>query len=284
MKKNDSNTKAIKYGPKDARKHLPTRSFKDNKTRGGKSLVIAGSRGMFGSAILTCLAAARSGAGYTYLISDGKFPIAKHPDFLVLAGNPKFSNFQAVAIGPGFKNHKKIIFYLKTLKQQKIKNVVLDAEALNAISKTQLKLSSTWIVTPHEGELSRILKVPSKTIRDNRKKYVLIAQKKLGCIVLLKGHKTLVCDGKNLYEIQSGNPALAKAGTGDVLTGMVLAFLSQGMDSTASATFASYIHGSIADNWIKSENDVLSFMASDIVDLIPKAFNKIRRKNSKILF
>lgn len=267
--------KIIKYDKKKAQKEIPTRKYQDNKTHGGKCLVVAGSKGLYGSAILTSLAASRAGAGYTYLISSGKFPVKKHPDFLLVSGHPKFKNFQAIAMGPGFRNPKKIKSYLKEMIKQKIRNVVLDAEALNFISNK--KLPANWIVTPHEGELSRILKVPSEKIRADRKKYISIAQKKLGCVVLLKGYRTLVADSKSVLEIQSGNPALAKAGTGDVLTGMILAFLSQGLSSMSSAALGSFVHGFIADNWMKSGKDVLSLMASDVVEFIPEALFKIRK-------
>lgn len=272
-----SKSKIIKYSAKNARVDLPTRNYQDNKTRGGKCLVIAGSKGMYGSAILTCLAASRTGAGYTYLSTKGKFPIARHPDFLLIAKHPKFTDFQAIAIGPGYLDREKIKNYLQTAIKQKIKHVVLDAEALNAIATTNKKLPKTWIVTPHEGELSRILKISASAIRKDRLKYVMMAQKKLECIVLFKGYRTLIADGASVWEIQSGNPALAKAGTGDVLTGMIVAFLSQGLSPISAAKLASYIHGLIADRWIESGKDMLSLMASDIIELIPKTLFRVRK-------
>lgn len=132
---------------------------------------------MYGAAILTLLAASRSGAGYTYVLSSGKFPVSRHPDFLVLTARPKLSDYKAIAIGPGFKNIKKIKNYLQSMTKQKIKNVVIDAEALNVLTATNKKLPPTWIITPHEGELSRILKVSANTIRSDRLKYVISAQK-----------------------------------------------------------------------------------------------------------
>ncbi len=268
----------MKYSAKNARADLPTRNYQDNKTRGGKCLVIAGSKGLYGAAILTSLAASRTGAGYTYLISSGKIPIARHPDFLLITGRPKFSDFQAIAIGPGYQDQKKIKNYLQSMRTLKIKNAVLDAEAMNVLAASNKKLPKTWIITPHEGELSRILKISAQTIRNDRKKYIVAAQKKLGCIVLLKGYRTLIADGTSLWEIQSGNPALAKAGTGDVLTGMIAGFLSQGLSPLSSAQLATYIHGFIADNWIKSGKDIISLMASDIIELIPKALFKVRHQ------
>lgn len=266
-----------KYNGRNARLALPTRGEDSNKTDGGKSLVIAGSHGLFGSAILCCLATARCGGGYIYLSSSGKFPIAQHPDFLMIEGKPKFNDFNAVAMGPGFRNPKKLCSYLRIMERQKIQNVVLDAEALNVIANLPKKLPRSWLVTPHEGELSRILKVPSRVIRANRKKYLLIAQKKLGCVVLLKGYRTLVADGESVWEIQSGNPALAKAGSGDVLTGMILGFMSQNLDSGSAGKLAAYVHGLVADEWLKLGNDILSLLASDIVQMLPSTLRKIRK-------
>jgi ADP-dependent NAD(P)H-hydrate dehydratase len=268
-----------KYFKKNAKHDLPTRKSTDNKTTGGKALVVAGSAGFYGAAVLTCTAASRCGAGYTYLLTIGKFPVARHPDFLLFTPRQNLSDFSAIAVGPGFRSPKKIKSLLNKLETQKYRHVILDAEALSIVANRKHKLPSTWLITPHEGELSRILNISSEKIRRDRKKYVLLAQKKLGCVVLLKGYRTLIADGQGLWEIQSGNPALAKAGTGDVLTGMILAFMSQGKDTLTAAKLGSYIHGTIANHWLKSGNDVLSLMASDIVAQLPAAIRKIRKKS-----
>lgn len=266
-----------KYTYRNAKRDLPKRQLSDNKTQSGKCLVVAGSKGFFGAAILTCLAASRTGAGYTYLKTPGKFPIEKHPDFLIIDSVSDYSIFSAIAVGPGLSNTIKTLSIVKKLIQLKICNVILDAGALTALSGWNKKLPQSWIITPHEGELSRILGVSSSVIRKNRQKYAIIAQKKMGCVVLLKGNKTLVADGKSLTEIQSGNPALAKAGTGDVLTGIILALLSQTSQATEAAQLGAYVHGFIADQWIKSGHDVLSLMASDLIQELPQALSKIRK-------
>ena len=266
-----------KYTLKQAKKYLPTRKRASNKTHGGKCLVIAGSKGLYGSSILTALAAGRVGSGYIYIYSSGKFPIQSHPEFLTLTKLTELDRFNAIAIGPGFKDHKTILSIIKKLKKIKFPNVVLDAEAINAIAKSAIQLPEQWIVTPHEGELARVLNVSSGKIRSQRKKYLELAHKKLGCIVLLKGFKTLLHDGKSIWEIQSGNPALAKAGTGDVLTGMIAGFLSQDLSPSQAALLASYIHGDIADAWIRSKRDHLGLLPSDILDSIPYHLKKMRK-------
>lgn len=269
-----------KYSLKQARLDLPKRYTNANKTVGGKCLVVAGSYGKWGAAILCAEAAARSGAGYTYIFDPKKnFPSFKNPDFLLSSNLKDFAAFHSIAIGPGFTNHselKKIIFKLA---KANFANVVLDAESINMLAKLKTipPLPSTWIMTPHEGELSRLLKVSSDTIRADRKKYVQLAQKKMGCVILLKGHNTLIASAKSIFEIQSGNAALAKAGTGDVLTGMIAGFLSQKLDPICAACLASYGHGLIADLWIRSKKDVLSLLASDLIKNIPQTLHVIRK-------
>jgi ADP-dependent NAD(P)H-hydrate dehydratase len=265
-----------KYTAKQACKELPTRNSSDNKTRGGKCLVIAGSKNMWGAAVLCGEGAVRIGAGYVYIYNvDKKFPFRKYPDFLWQNKND-FSQFQAIAIGPGYKKAHEIRTLIRQLLKLKFKNVVLDAEALNVVALMKIKLPESWILTPHEGELSRMLAVSSSEIRKNRQKFVEVAQKKWNCVVLLKGHRTLIANGKSVFEIQSGNAALAKAGTGDVLTGMILGLLSQRLNAIDSACLASYLHGRCADIWTK-QNDVLSLRATDLIDLLPQIIKKLRR-------
>ena len=269
-----------KYNLTNARADLPQRSPKDNKTRGGKCLVIAGSQGKWGAAVLCAQATARTGAGYTYMLDQRKkFPTVQNPDFLLIHQLKNISDFQAIAIGPGCDDTAFLKKCIRHLAKINYPNVVLDAEALNILAKYhQLpKLPANWILTPHEGELSRLLKVSSKVIRTYRKKYILEAQKKFGCIIVLKGHKTLIANKKSLWEIQSGNCALAKAGTGDVLTGMIAGFLSQKMSALQAASLSVYVHGLIADQWILAGKDHLSLLATDLIADLPKTLMKIRK-------
>lgn len=230
---------------------------------------------MWGAAVLSAAAAARSGSGYVYIFDfKAKNSISKTPDYLFIKRIKNISQFNAIAIGPGLSSQVYIRSWLKKIKTHS--SVVVDASALDCLAKLRFKLPSTWILTPHEGELARMLGVSSKVIRANREKYILIAQKKFGCIVLLKGHTTLIADGKTVYQIKSGNAALAKAGTGDVLTGMITGFLSQGLRPVNAAALAAFSHGYMADRWVKSGNDILSLLASDLVALLPQSLRQIR--------
>lgn len=274
--------KKEKYVLKTARTHIPKRSSTSNKTHGGKTLIVAGSKGMWGAAILSSLAASKAGAGYVYLYTEDQkhFPVYKHPDFLTQESlNTKdLLKFKSIAIGPGLSNILSIQKLIKKLLKENISPVVLDAQALNALAKMKLKekLPLTWVLTPHEGELSRLLQISSTAIRKEREQSLLLAQKKWGGTFLLKGHKTLISDGHKIIEITSGNAALAKAGTGDVLTGMIAANLSQGLKSLEATCFSAFTHGYMADQWIKNKNDILSLMASDLIAELPKTLKHIR--------
>ncbi|MBS1986242.1 MAG: NAD(P)H-hydrate dehydratase [Bdellovibrionales bacterium] len=272
----------VKFGRQQARALLPIRPHTSNKSHGGRSLIIAGSRGMYGAAVLAATAAARSGSGYTTVaISDAPtFPSQRHPDFLIRnALRLSSSDFEkcAVAIGPGLGRTARTLQLLRKLLRSAPSRVVVDADALNvAAQKSKLKFPSTWILTPHEGELARLLGLSAHQIRHNRLRYAQVAQKQLGAIVLLKGFHSLICDGHRTYQIQSGNAALAKAGTGDVLTGIITGLLAQGLEPTKAACLGAYLHGFIADEWIAQRRDVLSLLASDLLEQIPFALKKLR--------
>jgi len=270
-------------GRKQLAKLLPKRRKTDNKTSGGRCLVIAGSDSMPGAGILAARAAARVGSGYVYVASNSS-PKPTVPDFLLLDLNKKieFSKFQAVAIGPGLglnaANVKMIRHCITELKKVKFKNVVIDADAINFLAKNTdlLPLPEAWVITPHTGELSRILNLTRSIKPEERIKYLKPAQKLLNCILLLKGNPPLLTDGKKKKSIKYGNKALAKAGTGDVLTGMIAGFMAQGLNGWDASYLAASVHGIMADEWVKTK-DYLSLMASDLIELIPTTLFKLRK-------
>jgi ADP-dependent NAD(P)H-hydrate dehydratase len=265
---------------------LPSRSRNSNKSHGGRSLIIAGSAGLWGAGILCARAAARSGSGYVTLMTNLRhFPLYEHPDFLTADTKRqkiKSLQFDSVAIGPGLGKTVTSEKLLKELLRLRIKNVVVDADALIVCARKKIfTLPSSWILTPHEGELAKMLNVSSTKIVLHRRKYALLAQKKYGCIVLLKGHRSLIVSANRNYEIPFGNPSLAKSGTGDVLTGIIAAFLAQGLSPLDAAVLGACVHGRIADEWIHEKNDHLSFMASDLIERLPKSLFSLRKFRSR---
>lgn len=283
-----------KYSLKQAKTDLPRRKSADNKYNAGKVMVIAGSLGMWGAGVLAAQAAARVGAGFVYwsplvganLRQQIQFSL-KNPDFMwapdIQEDAKKWSalKINAFLMGPGLKSNNKLDVVFKKLLKEKTRFVVLDAEALNYLAKNkklQNSLPSSWVLTPHEGELARLMQTTSAKIRTDRKSWVQKAQDKFQCIVVLKGHNTLIANEKYIFEIQSGNAALAKAGTGDVLAGMIAGFLAQGLQSLNAASLAAYVHGKMADDWLASKKDILSLRAVDLVHNLPLTLAALRKE------
>lgn len=253
-----------------------------SKIDGGKVLIVGGGKGLYGAGILAALAATRSGAGYTHLMTDlSKFPWLKFPDFIVhplLLSELKIHQDSVITMGPGLGLTKNRYRLLRYLLNKTPKKVILDGDALTILSKIKLqKLPATWILTPHEGELARLLSVDSGIIKKNRLSSVELAQKRFGCIVVLKGADTLIATPDEIYIVSSGTTALAKAGSGDVLVGMIAAFYAQKDHALEAALLGTYIHGYASGLWLKKKNDHLSMRPVDLIEMIPKTLLKLRK-------
>lgn len=285
--------KLISFSSNQAQKLLPQRHSHQNKAHGGKTLVIAGQKGYLGAAILAATAAARVGSGYTTLMTDVKnFPIHHHPDFLILSKTKvpqSWKTYQAIAVGPGLGVSTHTEKVIRSLLKNKIDHVVLDADALTVIAQKNIyPLRPSWLLTPHTGELERLLKINkiskklkvgklSESTKAEKLKALQEAYTIYQCPILLKGSSTLIISSKtHIQEVSSGNSALAKAGTGDVLTGIIAGFIAQGLSTTEAASLGTYVHGLCSQIWIKQKNDHLSLLASDLLDLIPQALLSLR--------
>lgn len=265
----------------EAKGFLPPLSESDNKARRGRSLILAGSSLFPGAGILTARAALRSGSGYVILAQDQPpFLALSQPDFLVAdlsRQGLETLQFSAAAIGPGFGVSDRTEFFIERFQQMKTASLVLDADALTVLARMDSpSLLPSWILTPHEGELARLMNVPSEIIHEDREQWAMKAQEKFGCIVLLKGHGTLIATPAELVRIPTGNSSLAKAGTGDVLTGIITGLLAQGLSPVSAACLGAYAHGLCAELWVADQRDPLGLMASDLLELIPRAFHRLR--------
>lgn len=246
-------------------------------------MIVAGGKGLYGAGILSALAATRSGAGYTYLLSDlSNFPWLKFPDFIVrslklneLKNKTEFS----IGIGPGLginKNKERLVFFLL---RNNFEKVVADADALTIISRLNLhSLPASWVLTPHEGELARLLNVSSKEIKKYPKKYLIQAYEKYGCTILLKGSRSLIISPyeKKMVTINIKAHSLAKAGTGDVLLGMITAFRAQGLDPFKATYLAVFLHGKTAEFWEQNKGDQISLRPTDLIELLPLTIKNVR--------
>lgn len=267
------------------RQLLPQRNATANKSQHGHLLVIGGSKGMEGAALLTATAAGRMGAGYVSLASPDAIPFdIRPPDFLTHSWSAlmkgDFGKATAVVLGPGLSNQEDIPRLLLSLEQSGLP-AVIDAGALETCARIlgqppmPNRWPKNWVLTPHAGELSRILPRSSREIEDDRLSSAREGQQRTGACVLLKGFHTVVDNGRKAYVIHAGNAALAKAGTGDVLAGFVGGLMAQGLPTDEAAVCGAWMHGRIADVWVRDGFGSGSLMASDLPVLLRYVFDSI---------
>ncbi|MDR3256381.1 MAG: NAD(P)H-hydrate dehydratase [Endomicrobium sp.] len=252
----------------------------------GHILVIAGSKTMPGAGVLCCLGALRSGAGLvTYAVEDDFLNQAcamSNPetiffiyktaiDILNYAQSRKVSS---IVIGPGLKAD--YVFIKKIISSVDIP-VVLDASGLtcfNGIEDELKNAKAKLIITPHLGEFSKLLNIKSDTIKNNRKKIITDFAKKNSLICVLKGNNTLVFSGKEIYKNGTGTPAMATAGSGDVLSGVISSFVNITDNVFEAVKFAVFIHG-LAGELAEKDKGTTGVIASDIVENICYAIKQI---------
>jgi hydroxyethylthiazole kinase-like uncharacterized protein yjeF len=280
---------------------LPTlllrRKANSHKGDFGHVLIIAGSRNYSGAALLCSLAAMRSGAGLVTLgvpesLSNAVIKMKPKEVMLLplretanaalsLSAYKKIKDFSAkadvVVLGPGLSQGKSTLSLARKLISQINKPAVLDADALNALAGHLNYLTTknadliTRILTPHPREMSRLTGKSVSYIQSHRKDVAIKFAKDYKVILVLKGHNTIVADYKGgVYINKTGNPGMSTAGCGDVLTGMIGAFVGQGLSGFNAAKYAVYLHG-LAGDLAAKEKTQISLIASDIIDKIPQA-------------
>jgi hydroxyethylthiazole kinase-like uncharacterized protein yjeF len=266
---------------------LLRRDSKVHKNSFGHVLIVAGSESMLGAAALTGLAAMRAGAGlvtcaiprHLNLTLQKKLspvimtlPLPQKNPYTVL--KKSFDKFNAMAIGPGLGQASGVRALILKLIAESPKPLVIDADALNALAKkpeTLLKNKGIKILTPHPGEMARLIGKSRDYVEANRKKAALDFAKTYKSIVLLKGHNTLVVSPEgNVYTNRTGNSGMATAGSGDVLAGMITALVGQGIEAFEAACAAACLHGKAGDMAAKSKTKA-AMIATDIIEFIPGA-------------
>lgn len=255
---------------------LPQRNRFDHKGVRGHCLAIAGSKGMYGAAIITAKSCLKAGAGLVTLhVPNNALPIIQQalPEAIVsLDSNPeKFSQvalnnkYSAIAIGPGLGKAAVSVEGFKHLLKQAKKPLVVDADALNILADNPEMLSMLpkgSVITPHLGEFGRLFgNYGSGYERVEAAKRVAI---KLGIVIVIKGAFSQVVNTDGMVFFNStGNPAMATGGSGDSLTGIVLSLLGQGLSSINAAILGVFLHGKAADIALKRKGGGTS-LASDI--------------------
>jgi hydroxyethylthiazole kinase-like uncharacterized protein yjeF len=272
----------------DVKRLLKKRKRFSHKGTYGNVLLIAGSYGMMGAAVLGAKAALRTGSGlvtvhlpgFGYQIVQTAIPealISMDESDLIFSGVPELAGFNAIGIGPGLGskiNSQRALFDL--LKKVKVP-LVIDADGLNILSVNREWIHSLppgTILTPHPKEFDR-LAGESRTGYDRNQMQIEFARKN-NVIVILKGAYTSIAmpDG-SCYFNSSGNAGMATAGSGDVLTGIILSLLGQGYIPAHAALVGVYMHG-LAGDFAAKEGSEESVMAGDIIENIGKAYGACR--------
>ncbi|MTI68169.1 MAG: NAD(P)H-hydrate dehydratase [Firmicutes bacterium] len=272
---------------------LPKRNKRSHKGNYGRIGIIAGSKGMTGASYLTSTSSLKSGGGIVYALIPESLnnilesktveiitkPITDNNKGHFILSSIKevkklIENYDALAIGPGIGvDIERTKFIKKILKDTK-KTIVLDADGLNCISKEAdilLKRKDETVITPHPGELSRLLDKSISEIQNNREKYAKETSKKFNVITVLKGSETIITNKKGETFINNtGNPGMATAGSGDVLTGLITSFIAQGISPYNAAILGVYLHG-LAGDIAALDKGEYGLTAMDIIDNIPYA-------------
>ncbi len=277
---------------------LPTRllhrKVKTHKSDYGHILILAGSSRFSGAALLCAEAAMRSGAGLVTLGTPKSINLAllkiKPKEVMSLPleetkeGTLSLRAFNKISsilkqinvliIGPGLGKNKSTYSLIRKVINSCSHPAVIDADALNALNNNLRILKkhvSEIVLTPHEKEISRLFNLSMRQVQKNR---ILIAQKYAkyyNKIIILKGHNSIVASPNGKFYInKSGNPGMATAGSGDVLSGIVGGFLAQGLDAFTAAKYATLIHGLAGDIAAKDKTQ-MGLIASDIINRIPDA-------------
>ncbi|MFA5554345.1 MAG: NAD(P)H-hydrate dehydratase [Phycisphaerae bacterium] len=280
---------------------LKPRASDTHKGDFGKVCIIAGSFGMSGAAALAGRSALRSGAGlvrvatpknvlpivasiepsYTTipLAEDAKGRISKKALTTILEAA---ADNVCLAFGCGVGISPDIKYVLESLISKETLRIVIDADGLNNLAKTKNWpniLKADVVLTPHPGEIKRLWAgLYRDQIPADREQQAAELARRTKTTVVLKGAGTVVTDSEKIYINQTGNPGMATAGSGDVLTGIITALIGQGLTNFDAAVYGTYIHGLAGDIAAEKLGQV-SLMATDIIDALASAFIKQLQKS-----
>jgi hydroxyethylthiazole kinase-like uncharacterized protein yjeF len=267
----------------------------DHKRSVGTVLVVGGSKGMTGAAHMTAMAALRAGAGLVHAaFPEGAHGPKPYPEVITVevpGGDGQFgiaarsavfeqaAQLRAVAVGPGFGRADEAKLLVRELLGVD-RPMLLDADGLYALGdKLELlaERHQPTVITPHEGELARLIGRSASDVADQRLECARSAAKRANVTVVLKGEATIVADPSGrAYIVPTGNPGLATPGTGDVLTGVIVAQLAKGLPATDAACLGAYLHGLAADLAAADAVGTEGMVASDLFHYLPAAVERLK--------
>ncbi len=277
---------------------FPKRKRDANKGDFGRVFILAGSEGLAGAGLLASIGALRAGAGLVSLgtaESCAGMVLGKVPEVMVkplpqtqegsvsLQAYTKIKQFlekqNVFALGPGLSQNSETQNLIRSLVLESSIPMVIDADGLNAFDghlDEMKKIKAQAVITPHPGEFMRLFGVKVTEDEQNRVEAAKKASKDLGLIVVLKGAGTVVASPEGACFVNpTGNPGMAKGGSGDILTGMTAAFLGEGLKPFDAAKWAVFVHGYAGDLAAKALDEI-SMTPGDLLNCIPQAFKDLR--------
>ncbi len=264
---------------------LPDRDDFAHKGDFGRVLLLCGSRGYTGAAALAAMGALRTGAGLVYLgvpesiyaIEAVKlwepvvFPLPEEDGMLSREAAADVARLlpkmDAVMIGPGLGRSAGTLAVLERVLEDFSGPVVVDADGINLLSQHKDMVrgrTGPTILTPHEGEFRRLA-----DLGEDRQQAAAALAQELGCVLVLKGHRTIITDGERCYENTTGNPGMAVGGSGDVLAGMIVSLLGQKMPAMEAAAVAVWLHGAAGDRCAR-ELGQYGMLPTDMLQILPR--------------
>jgi len=277
---------------------LPKRSKLSHKYSVGKVFILAGARNYTGAAALCANAALKSGAGAVVLgVPESVYSVvAKKVIEPIVVPLPstgegtlglasldeirkRMTWADVLVVGPGLSQHEETARLIVEILASGFERIVLDADGLNSVANQNVgffkRSGSRFILTPHAGELSRIVKITSREIDLNRIEVARSSARKLGVTLALKGAPTVTASASGqVYMNSTGNPGMATVGSGDVLAGLIGGLWAQGMDEVAAAFGGVYVHG-LSGDLASRELGERSIVASDLIAMTPDAFRQL---------
>ncbi len=270
---------------------LPRREATAHKGTYGRVGIVAGSPGLAGAAILAGRAALRGGAGLVTVACPQEIQAIVamgSPCYMTLGfadgviPTPFCESVDVLAIGPGLGRTAETLQLVRTVLSTD-RPVVMDADALTMVVSELplLRRSAPTILTPHPGEFARLVQRGTAEVQMERRTLAQQFAQTWGVVVLLKGHRTVITDGVNVFENTTGNPGMATGGSGDVLTGLLAALLPTMLSSGASVVdatrLAAWVHGRAGDLAAEALSQV-ALTAADVVEYLPAVFRELERR------
>ena len=264
---------------------LPERPENSNKGTFGKILNVSGSEYMTGAAYLSSVSALKTGAGYVELASHENVlrAVSSLSPEIVLAPVEKIPNIiktsTVLLIGCGLSTSDEAVkLFKQTISMAENLPTVIDADGLNILAENKIKLPQNTILTPHPKEASRLLHTNLDKILQNPENSAQEICKTYNCVTVLKSHRTIVASQYGtIYHNKTGSSALAKAGSGDVLAGMIAGFLAQHMNAFDASVLGVYLHG-LAGDLAKNDLTAYGVLASDTIRYIPNAIKSLNKQ------